>query len=110
MGGDVTEKWHTYERIWSGSLTVITQPESEKAPRMGGWVPRPATKREIKTEIAKRKEKDIARKAQVYFEARQDYKDAKAIHDTLEFMGVDGHPLDRLTPAEWSELRRRLTA
>jgi hypothetical protein len=44
------------------------------------------------------------------FTARPDYKDATAIRGIIEFMEPGDGILDRLTPAEWAELRRRLTA
>jgi hypothetical protein len=106
----MADKWLTYEREWSGKTSYVTQPSIEKPPRLGGWTIRRATKGEIKAEIARRQKQDEERKARAIFEARQDYKDAEDIRQLLELMDFNDHPLDCLTPAEWAELRRRLTA
>jgi hypothetical protein len=104
------EEWLTYEREWSGSVMRVTQLSTEPRPRTGfSQPPRPATKVEITEEKAKRAKREQDRVLRAKFEERQDYKDAKAIHDILEWMEPNSHPLDRLTPAEWAELRRRLT-
>jgi hypothetical protein len=44
------------------------------------------------------------------FYARPEQKDVSAIFRLLSDMTPDNHPLDRLTPAEWAALRRRLGA
>jgi hypothetical protein len=106
----MADKWLTYEREWSGTTTQVTCLSTEKRPTGFGLPPRPATKLEIRVAIAHRLERGRRIKARAKFEARQDYKDAEDIRQLLEFMDHTNHPLDRLTPAEWAELRRRLTA
>ena len=44
------------------------------------------------------------------FHARPEQKDVSAIFQLLSDMTPDDHPLDRLSPDEWAELRRRLGA
>jgi hypothetical protein len=44
------------------------------------------------------------------FHARQEYQDASAIYWALSEMKPDHNPLDLLTTAEWSELRKKLKA
>ncbi len=106
--GAMADKWLTYEREWSGETSSVTCLSTEKRPTGFGLPPRPATETEIKEEIAKREKREEERKERAAFEARQDYKDAEDIRQLLELMNFDNHPLDRLTPAEWAELRKRL--
>ena len=99
-------EWLTYERYGKQSFTRT----ADEPPMRNGWVPRPATEIEIADEVARRIERDTERKMKADFEARQDYQDARTIANILEWITPADHPLDRLTPAEWAELRRRLTA
>ena len=99
-------KWITYERIGHGQFT---QRADEAPPRLH-WNSRPATKQEIADEQEKRKRVAAEKAKQAQFEARQDYQDAKVIESILDWITPDKHPLDRLKPEEWAELRRRLQA
>jgi len=106
----MADKWLTYEREWSNHAAKVTCLSTEPRPTGFGLPPRPATKDEITAEKKKRAEMLSERILRAKFEERQDYKDAKAVNSIMEWMGPNNHPLDRLTPAEWAELRRRLTA
>ena len=85
-----------------------------------GFVYRPATQEEVQAEIDRREEllrkertrRDEHNRHEREFESRQDYRDAAEIASIIsaERMDYSDHPLDRLTPAEWAELRRRITA
>jgi hypothetical protein len=99
-----TTKWITYERIGHGQFTQLAD---EVPPRLH-WDSRPATKQEISDEQEKRKRQAAEKAKNAEFEARPDYKDAKAIASILEWITSDKHPLDSLKPEEWVELRRRL--
>jgi hypothetical protein len=105
----MADKWLTYEREWSGQTTQVTCLSTERRPTGFGLQPRPATKLEIKLAIAHRLKIEHRRKEKAKFEERQDYKDADNIRQLLELMDYTNHPLDRLAPAEWAELRKRLT-
>jgi len=107
-------EWLTYECTGRTPATC----RAGKTVMLGlGFVPRPATQNEIEAAIQKeteeinayaaKREKEHA--ARQNFAERQDYQDAAAISSVLDDMDVDKHPLDRLTPSEWAELRRRLS-
>lgn len=102
-------EWLTYERIGHGSFTRRAD-EKRQTKHSYGWEPRPATKAEIAAELERRKVSDAEKAKQAEFEVRQDYQDAKAIANLLEWITPESHPLDRLKPEEWAELRRRLQA
>lgn len=105
------EKWLAYERYGNGTDNYFTiKLESEPVDGRCPVSVRDATREEIAQEKAIRAERVARRSIQAKFEERQDYQDAKAVNSILEWMEPDNHPLDRLTPAEWAELRRRLTA
>jgi len=102
----MTGEWLTYERRGKRSFT---RPSTE-FPTRNGWVPRLATESEIAEEVARRLERDAERKRIEEFQARPEYRDAVAIAKLLEWVTPETHPLDRLTPAEWAEFRKRLGA
>jgi hypothetical protein len=106
----MVEKWLAYERYGRGADSYFTiQLDSEPTYGPAAVSVRDATLEEIADEKAKRAEKVQSRIIRAKFEERQDYKDAKAVNSILEWMEPNNHPLDRLTPAEWAELRKRLT-
>jgi hypothetical protein len=107
---EVKAEWVTYEWQFVDPPDTTTKLSTQPAPRIGVWKARPATDAEIAEEVAKRLERDAQQQKLAQFEARQDYTDAKAIVSTIEWMTPGNHPLDRLTPEEWAELRRRLQA
>ena len=84
-----------------------------------GFQSRPATTEEIKVEIARREEalrqekirRDTHNQLEREFQADRTFGDAAEIASIInpEQMDYSDHPLDRLSPAEWAELRRRLT-
>jgi len=107
----MAEKWLAYGRYGNGTDIYFTiQLESEPVSGRAAVSVRDATPQEIAKEKERRDAKQKVLDDRRKFEARQDYQDAQAIRDILEWMEPDNHPLDRLTPAEWAELRRRLTA
>jgi hypothetical protein len=107
----MTEKWLAYERYGRGTDHYFTiKLESETVSGVAPVSVRDATSEEIADEKAKRAELVNRRVLRAKFEDRQDYQDAKAVNSVLEWIEYDKHPLDRLTPAEWADLARRLTA
>jgi hypothetical protein len=106
--GMSTEKWLTYEREWSGGFSTVTRMDTEKRPTGFGLPPRRATQNEITQEKKKRADQQEYSRLACEFRARQDYRNAEYIRSTIECMDHTKHPLDRLTPAEWAELRRKL--
>ena len=103
-------EWITWSRLSRGrDLTerTITQLKSERQPTSFHKC-RPATPEEIEIEQRKRAEEKQRRDEQSAFESRQDYQDARAIRQILEWMTIKDNPLSRLTPEEWKALRRKL--
>ena len=68
----------------------------------------PATPEMIAKHRAKQTAAQEAEDTLKAFHARPDYRDASAIHFLLDQMSPGEHPLDKLTPAEWAEFRRKL--
>lgn len=107
----MAEKWLAYGRWGSGSdLHFTIKLESERLSGKAASTVRAATPEEIAAEKASRAERQKQCEIQEKFKARLDYQDAKAIASILEWIEPNDHPLDRLTPAEWAKLRRKLTA
>jgi hypothetical protein len=110
------EEWVTLE--WKSGETA-TRRCGETIQAKYGFETRPATEQEIHAELDRRQQEEIKRnlerreadRKEIEFMARQDYKDVCEIASILdiECFTPKSHPLDRLTPAEWAELRRRLT-
>jgi hypothetical protein len=100
----VTYSWRHHRRR---ELVCSTRLATEAVPRRG-YESRRATDDEIATEKQKRKEHadDIEKECQ--FKSRPDYIAARAIREILEWIKPECHPLDKLTVAEWEELRRKL--
>ena len=99
------ETWIAYVRIRG---TVEIRLDSEMRPTNVRAI-RPATEEEIQGERERRakRERDISlRKA---FDDRQDVKDARVVCGAIEFMEIGDGLIDRLTPSEWAELRRKLS-
>lgn len=97
-------EWLTYERNGRSLITKLaTEP-----PVRNGWKPRPASKEEIATEVRDRTNKGYELADRKRREARQDYQDAQAIKAMLEWECDKADFLNRLTPQEWSDLRKRL--
>ncbi len=78
--------------------------------RAGAYAYVLATPEMIAAHETKRRAREAEDAKRHAFHARPDYKDASAIEHLLSEMNPDNHPLDRLTPAEWAALRRRLGA
>lgn len=98
-------KWVALERYGRRSeivVSILTEVEAD------GKFTRPATPEEIKVEIENREERQKERDATKLFQSRQDYHDAMTVRDILEHQEYDRNILDRLTPEQWSELRKRL--
>jgi hypothetical protein len=110
MGEQKTEKWLAYGRYGNNGTSLHFRIKLESEPVIGRTpiVIRDATPEEIATEEAIREKRENDHRLREEFKARQDYQDAMAIGSILEWMTPINHPLDRLTPAEWAELRRRL--
>lgn len=100
----MTDEWVTYYRHGGAS---VTRPASEAKPR-NFPLTRAATKEEIEEVQAERHQLQETRDAQAAFNARQDVIDAKFIASAIEFMEIGDGLVDRLSPSEWAELRRRL--
>lgn len=102
-------RWTTWVRPHhrSGTEQIITRESEQKAP-MGFSQSRPATDDEIAAELERRKQKVLYAQRQKDFQDRPDYQDAAAIRNILEWMTPEKHPLDALSPEEWTELRKRL--
>ena len=104
------DKWLAYKREWSGVASVIIKKADERIPSGGFLLRGPATQEEIKEEVQKRLNAESNRILTKEYEERQDVKDARSIRDIIEVMVVVDGIVDRLTSAEWAELRKRLTA
>ena len=100
--------WLAYERTWSGEEHTIIKKSDERHPSGGFQLRGPATPEEIKCELKKRSEVEKNRILTQEYDERQDVKDARSIRDIIEWMAVGDGVVDRLTPAEWAEFRRRL--
>jgi hypothetical protein len=114
------------EEEWTGVLHPVTRVATKRFMMGGRWYDK-ATGREIGARlssyryilatpemIAKHRAKQTAAQEAEdtlkAFHARPDYRDASAIHFLLDQMSPGEHPLDKLTPAEWAEFRRKLEA
>ena len=106
---------------WTGALFRVAKVADKRFMIHGDWIDKAtglqvgrhshyshviATPAMIASQTA-REEADAKRNA---FHARDDYKHASAILFLLGEMNPDNHPLDKLTPAEWAEFRRKLGA
>lgn len=106
----MTEKWITWRRTSHsrhGDEITTTRLESEAKPKYS-HDSRPATPEEIAAEKQRRADRDREQAIRETFEARPEYVHAKAIHDFLEWMNPEDHPLDALSVEEWAELRKKL--
>jgi hypothetical protein len=123
--GPVRAGYFGHKNTWTGVLHQVTKVTAKRFYCGGSWKDK-ATGREpgrggsysyilatpemIAEHTAKANaQKDKEAKTNAFHE-RPDYADASAIAWRLSQMNPEDHPLDRLTPAEWAELRRRLTA
>jgi hypothetical protein len=104
-----TTEWVAYEREWGRNHTLAIKRSDEPSP-IKHHLRGPATAEEIACEITRRAEKKAESDMLAAFQARQDFKDAVAIRAMIEWISPSDHCLDKLTPAEWAELRRRLEA
>ena len=115
--------WITYLRERRGKLISRTLHASEPPPFGTAWHASPATARERDDEMRRRanatareikleKAKRISARTRVdewnTLRNRQEFNDARAIHNALGMIQPDRHPLDRLSPEEWTELRRKI--
>jgi hypothetical protein len=89
--------------------TVVIKTTGEPKPTRFAQM-RPATPKEIAFEVAGRVERDARLAKIAFYDARPDVQDARAVRDAIEFMDCGDGLVDRLTPPEWAELRRRLTS
>jgi hypothetical protein len=96
--------WIAYVRF---DETVAIKTADEPKPTRFAEM-RPATQKEIAFEVAARAERDAHRARLAAYDARPDVQDARAVRDAIEFMDCGDGLVDRLAPAEWAELRRRL--
>ena len=106
----MTEKWIAWTRpspYKHGDESTAIRMESEGKPKYSNYS-RPATAEEIAEEKAYRARVIRGQKMQRDFESRPEYQDAMAIHDILELMSPENHPLAALTPDEWAALRKKL--
>ena len=106
----MAEKWITYFRTHhsTGNEVTMVRLQGEKIPHQSSWQHRPATEQEIGTERAKRAKQDRDQAILVAFQSRPEYIAASEIRNRLEFITPDNHPLDKLSPDEWEQLRKKL--
>jgi hypothetical protein len=122
--GDFIGPVHSRMNKWTGVLHEVQKVGAKRFMACGRWYDK-ATGREpgrgggdytyilaTPEMIAAHRAKQTAREEEEAklkaFHARPDYQDASTIAYTLSRMNPDNHPLDRLTPEEWAQLRRRL--
>jgi len=104
---------HTITKVTPKSVWVGTTQIDKVTGRTKGYsrshfvVATPEMIREHEEKNRERIEREEKYRA---FHERPDYKDASAIQFLLSEMTPDNHPLDLLTGAEWSKLRKRLGA
>jgi hypothetical protein len=105
-GSSVTQQVWVAHVLARGSKVIRMEGET-RPPNVNET--RLATEEEIQGERERRanRERDISlRKA---FDERQDVKDARMVCGAIEFMEIGDGLIDRLTPAEWADLRRKLS-
>lgn len=101
-----TATWVTFARFNETTSSFVHETtELHYAPPECFHMMWPATDDEI-IAVRVRRERDLERARSL--QARPDYADAVAIGELLSAMTFDRHPLDRLTPAQWSILREVL--
>jgi len=104
------DQWACYERpsrSRTGEPTKIIRPVTEPQPKYFTYTG-PATPEEIKQEKKRRAADTKEKQVLAGFQARPEYRDAQAIRNALEWMTPVDNPLDKLTPAEWAKLRKKL--
>ena len=100
----MAKQWIAYEGIRGTKIRLDGEPRP-----MNVRSQRPANRREIIDEIERRADREAVSTYERIFNERQDVKDARAVSYAIEWMDQGEGLVDRLTPAKWAELRKRLT-